>query len=124
MRDLIISMFLLSSTLTGAETAAETKDQAGATAAIAHQLELIRAEKSGELRACFTERLREQITADAVTAAVKEAASQTITTLAAQVEVIERADVTYAKIHMANGRTLTTLVWTDGHWLADTIWFR
>ena len=29
-----------------------------------------------------------------------------------------------AKIMMQNGRTLTTLILTDGQWLADTIWFK
>ena len=29
-----------------------------------------------------------------------------------------------AKITMKNGRTLTTLILTDGKWLADTIWFK
>ena len=28
------------------------------------------------------------------------------------------------KIKMKNGRTLTTLVLTDGKWLAETIWFK
>ena len=28
------------------------------------------------------------------------------------------------KVKMKNGRTLTTLVLTDGRWLADTIWFQ
>ena len=29
-----------------------------------------------------------------------------------------------AKVKMKNGRTLTTLILTDGKWLADTVWFR
>ena len=29
-----------------------------------------------------------------------------------------------AKITMKNGRTLTTLILTDGKWLSDTIWFK
>jgi len=29
-----------------------------------------------------------------------------------------------AKVKMKNGRTLSTLVETDGKWLADTIWFK
>ncbi len=29
-----------------------------------------------------------------------------------------------AKIAMKNGRTLTTLILTDGKWLSDTIWFK
>jgi hypothetical protein len=27
------------------------------------------------------------------------------------------------KVKMKNGRTLTTLILTDGKWLSDTIWF-
>jgi hypothetical protein len=33
-------------------------------------------------------------------------------------------EVTRLKIKMKNGRTLTTLVKTDGKWLADTVWFK
>jgi len=29
-----------------------------------------------------------------------------------------------AKIMMKNGRTLTTLILTDGKWLSDTVWFK
>ena len=47
-------------------------------------------------------------------------------------DVGKRATVKYseadgkktAKIKMKNGRTLTTLIETDGQWLADTIWFK
>ena len=36
----------------------------------------------------------------------------------------EADGVKRAKVTMKNGRTLTTLVLTDGKWLADTIWFK
>lgn len=33
------------------------------------------------------------------------------------------ASATAGKGSLENGRTLTTLVKTDGQWLADTVWF-
>jgi hypothetical protein len=136
MRSLPILAFALAATLAGAEPVApvepETKaaatvaagaDEASATALIAQQKQLIHEGKVEELRAGFTERLRARITPEAVARGLKETDASTLAQLAAKVEIAVVGDLTVAKIRMENGRKLTTLVWTDGRWLADTIWF-
>lgn len=91
---------------------------------IAHQLALLKAGKTEELKACFTPRLRDKITADAISKGQAEAGSMTLADLFDGMTKGEYQGKETAKIKMKNGRTLTTLILTDGKWLADTIWFR
>ena len=91
---------------------------------IAYQFELLKAGNTDKLRECFTQRLRERITPDAVEKGKAQASSYTLEDLVASVEMGQAEGQQTAKIMMKNGRTLTTLVQTDGKWLADTIWFR
>lgn len=91
---------------------------------IAYQFELLKAGNTDQLRECFTERLRERITPDAVEKGKAQASSYTLEDLVASVEMGQGEGQQTAKIMMKNGRTLTTLVQTDGKWLADTIWFK
>ena len=93
-------------------------------ASVEHQLGLLVAGDIEALRACFTPRLQDRITAEAVAEGAKEAGSMTIDDLFASMEEGEFDGKQTAKVKMKNGRTLTTLVLTDGRWLADTIWFR
>lgn len=97
---------------------AEPKD------AIAYQLELLKAGDVEKLRACFTERQKERITPEAVAEGKQAVANQTLADLVASVELGEHEGQETAKIMMASGRTLTTLIKTDGVWLADTVWFK
>lgn len=97
---------------------AEPKD------AIAHQLGLLKAGDVEKLRACFTERQRERITPEAVAEGKQAVADQTLADLVASVELGEYEGRETAKVMMASGRTLTTLIKTDGVWLADTVWFK
>jgi len=91
---------------------------------MAYQFELLKAGDTEKLKQCFTERLRERITPEAVEKGKSEAGNYTLDDLVASVEMGEAEGHQTAKIMMKNGRTLTTLVQTDGKWLADTIWFK
>jgi len=91
---------------------------------IAYQFELLKAGDTDKLKQCFTERLRERITQEVVQKGKSEAGNFTLDDLVASVEMGQAEGQQTAKIMMKNGRTLTTLVQTDGKWLADTIWFR
>lgn len=90
---------------------------------IGYQFELLKAGDVAKLRACFTDRVRGRVTQEAVTKGKAEAGKYTLDELVASVEMGEYEGKKTAKIKMKNGRTLTTLVETDGKWLADTIWF-
>lgn len=70
------------------------------------------------------QRQRERITKEAVEKGKKDAAKYTLADLVASVEMGEYQGKKTAKIKMKNGRSLTTLIQTDGKWLSDTIWFK
>lgn len=93
-------------------------------AAIAHQLDLLKAGNVDALKACMTERVREKVTKEIVDKGKEQAGKSSIDDLVDTVEDgMDGANKT-AKIKMKNGRTLTTLVEINGKWLADTIWFQ
>jgi hypothetical protein len=92
--------------------------------AIGAQLELLKAGKADGLQSHLTRRLSDMITPEAVDKGKKEAGKHTLDDLVASVEIYERGKMKTAKIKMKSGRTLTTLVHTDGKWLADTLWFK
>ena len=91
---------------------------------IEHQLKLLKDGDVEKLKACFTKRQQEKITKEAVEIGQKEAAKTTIDDLVKDVQVDEELGVKSATIKMKNGRTLTTLILTDGKWLSDTVWFK
>jgi hypothetical protein len=91
---------------------------------ISYQFELLKAGEAEKLKECFTPRMRERITEDLVNQGKTQANAYTLDDLVASVEMGEEAGQKTAKIKMKNGRTLTTLVQTDGIWLADTVWFK
>ena len=71
---------------------------------IAYQFELLKAGNTDKLRECFTERLRERITPDAVEKGKSQAGSYTLEDLVANVETGESEGHKTAKIMMKNGR--------------------
>ena len=77
-----------------------------------------------KLAACFTERQQKRITAEAVTQGQKELTQKSIDDLYGKEIMGEYKGKKTCKVKMKNGRTLTTLVLTDGKWLADTVWFK
>ncbi len=85
------------------------------------QLKLIKEGNADALRPFFTKRLHPMITAQAVAEAAKSLKKITADELVHDVQLIDKST---AKIKMKNGRTLTTLIQTNGKWVADTIWFR
>ncbi len=91
---------------------------------IAYQFELVKAGDVDKLKTCLTPRVRDSVTKEAVDKAKTNAANYTIDDLYASAEMGEADGKKTAKVKMKNGRTLTTLVETDGQWLADTIWFK
>jgi hypothetical protein len=91
---------------------------------IEHQLKLLKEGDVDALRACFVERLRDKITKEAVAGGQKQVEKLTLDDLVNDIAVSEKDGVKTAKIAMKNGRTLTTLVLTDGKWLAGTVWFK
>ena len=91
---------------------------------IGYQFELVKAGDVDKLKTCLTPRLRDGVTKEVMEKAKTDAAKYTIDELYDSAEMGEADGKKTAKIKMKNGRTLTTLVETDGQWLADTIWFK
>ena len=91
---------------------------------IAYQFDLVKAGDVEKLKACMTPRVRDGVTQEVVDKAKTQAANYTIDDLYDSAEMGESDGKKTAKVKMKNGRTLTTLVETDGQWLADTIWFK
>jgi hypothetical protein len=91
---------------------------------IAYQFDLVKAGDVDKLKSCLTPRVRDGVTKEVLDKAKTQAAQYTIDDLYASAEMGEADGKKTAKVKMKNGRTLTTLVETDGQWLADTIWFK
>ena len=91
---------------------------------IAHQLELLKAGDIDELKKHFTERIRGKITEELIAEAQQELPNYTIDDLVAIAEYGKFEGMETVTIKMKNNRTLTTLIWMDGKWLADTLWFK
>ena len=104
--------------------AAKTGSLADPKSSIAYQFELVKAGDADKLKNCFTPRVRDGITKEVVEKAKGDAANYTLDDLYASAETGEADGKKTAKVKMKNGRTLTTLIETDGQWLADTIWFK
>lgn len=114
-----------SNTAPAATPAAKTTGSlADPKSSIAYQFDLVKAGDAAKLKQCVTPRLRDSVTQEGVDKAKANAAQYTIDDLYASAEMGEADGKKTAKIKMKNGRTLTTLVETDGQWLADTIWFK
>ena len=64
------------------------------------------------------------MTKEVVDKAKGEAGQFTLDDLYASDEMGESGGKKTAKVKMKNGRTLTTLIETDGQWLSDSIWFK
>lgn len=91
---------------------------------IAHQLKLLQAGDADQLKACFTPRQQHKITQELVASSQQTATQMPIDDLVHAIQIGEFEGKKTAKITMKNGRTLTTLILTDGKWLSDTIWFK
>ena len=99
---------------------AHADDLAEAKAFITKQVEQIKKADVAGLKEGFTKRLQGKITDANVKKAQPQVDKMTIDDLVESVA----AGKDSLKIKMKNGRTLTTLVKTDGKWLADTVWFK
>lgn len=91
---------------------------------IDYQFELVKKGDFETLKACcFTDRVKASLTKEIVEQAQKDSEMTSIDQLFDSVEDGEADGKKTAKIIMKSGRTLTTLIETDGKWLSDTIWF-
>lgn len=100
-------------------------DPANAQAVIFHQIELLRAGNVEELKLWFTARLKDELTPEVLSAAVAEAKNMPAKEQMAQtIEVRDDGGKRIAVVTMEGGRTLTTMVFTDGKYLSDTLWFQ
>lgn len=111
-------------TASNAAPAAKTGSLADPKSSIAYQFELLKAGDADKLKNCFTTRVRDSVTKEAVDKGKGQAAQYSIDDLYASAEMGESDGKKTAKVKMKNGKTLTTLVEIDGQWLADTIWFK
>ena len=114
----------VSNTAPAATPAARAGSLADPKSSIAYQFELVKAGDADKLKNCFTARVRDSVTEEAVDKAKGQAGQYTLEDLYASAEMGEADGKRTAKVKMKNGRTLTTLIETDGQWLADTIWFK
>ena len=73
---------------------------------------------------CFTPRQKNKITKELVASSEQTATQMSIDDLVNTIQMGESEGQKTAKITMKNGRTLTTLILTDGQWLSDTIWLK
>ena len=105
-------------------SASKSGSLADPKSSIAYQFDLVKAGDADKLKNCFTARVRDGVTKEVVEKAKGEAAKYTMDDLYASAEMGEADGKKTAKVKMKNGRTLTTLIETDGQWLADTIWFK
>lgn len=87
------------------------------------QLCLIRTGKAEELRPLFTPRLRKFITAEVLKEGAKNLTNVTVEELVAEIRQLEKQGRPIVVVRRRDGRLLTVLVWRDGQWLADTLWF-
>jgi hypothetical protein len=116
LRYVLLPLFLIA--LVGGTVFAD--DLKTARTVIGKQVEQIKAGDVAGLKKGFTSRLQAKITADNVKKAQKEIGSMTLADLVDGVEGGQDS----IKVKMKNGRSLTTLVKTNGRWLADTVWFK
>ena len=111
-------------TASNTSSASRSGSLADPKSSIAYQFDLVKAGDADKLKNCFTPRVRDGITKEVVEKAKGEAAQYSMDDLYASAEMGEADGKKTAKVKMKNGRPLTTLIETDGQWLADTIWFK
>jgi hypothetical protein len=104
--------------------AARAGSLADPKSSIAYQFDLVKAGDADKLKNCFTARVRDGVTKEVVDKAKGQAAAYTLDDLYASAEMGEADGKKTAKVKMKSGRTLTTLIETDGQWLSDSIWFK
>ena len=110
-----------------AAAAAPAGDLSTPKGSIQHQVNLLNDGKVEELKACFTDRQKDKVTPEAVAKGKEEfaKAKMSIDDMVHKIEEGEADGKKTAKIRMKVGNlVLTTLILTDGKWLADTIWFK
>jgi len=130
-KNLLAILLVLATLATGCQSSggnktAETSDNAlkDPKTSISYQLDALKAGDFDKLKSCFTDRIRDRVVKEDVEKAKETASKMTLDDLYASAEMGEYEGKKTAKIKMKNGRTLTTLVETNGKWLSDTIWYK
>ena len=134
-RNLLVVLLLMAMLVIGCQKSGETNSTTTKTTenalkdpkgSVAYQFEALKAGDFEKLKSCFTDRVRERVSKEDVDKAKEKMAEakMTLDDLYASAEMGEYEGKKTAKIKMKNGRTLTTLVETDGKWLSDTIWYK
>lgn len=106
------------------ESAGDDNKLATPQGSIEYQFELIKVGDYDKLKECLTDRVKGDLTKEIVDKAKTDASKYTMDDLFSSSEEGEMDGKKTAKVKMKNGRTLTTLVETDGKWLSDTIWYK
>jgi hypothetical protein len=88
------------------------------------QIELMKKGDLENLKACFTERVRDVITLESMKSGLEGVTKYTLDDLVSKVVEGDYNGNRTIKIKMKNGRTLTTLVLIDGKWFSDRVWFK
>jgi hypothetical protein len=114
----------VSNTVSNTTSGTATGSLSDPKSSIAYQFDLVKAGDVEKLKACLTPRVRDGVTKEVVDKAKANAAQYTMDDLYASADMGEADGKKTAKVKMKNGRTLTTLIETDGKWLSDTIWFK
>src|SRR5687767_8603532 len=120
----LLAILLLLATLasgcqsTGGNKTAETSETAlkDPKSSVSYQFEALKAGDFDKLKSCFTDRIRDRVIKEDVEKAKTKVseAKMTLDDLYQSVEMGEYQGKKTAKVKMKNGRTLTTLVETDG----------
>lgn len=89
-----------------------------------NQIDLMKKGNLEDFKACFTERVRDNITDKSMKNGLEGASKYTLDELVAEVVEADYNGNRTIKIKMKNRRTLTTIVLINGKWLSDRIWFK
>lgn len=91
---------------------------------ISRHIQAIQQQNVEQVQKLFTPRLRSRIDQPVLEKLATSLQGVTAEMLIDQVEVVQQKPVLQVKAFLPKGRTLTTFVWQDGEFLADTIWFQ
>lgn len=127
-KNLLALLLVLAALSIGCQSAGTKPEEAlkDPKSSVSYQFEALKAGDFDKLKSCFTDRIRDRVIKEDVEKAKTKVAEakMTLDDLYQSVEMGEYQGKKTAKVKMKNGRTLTTLVETDGKWLSDTIWYQ
>lgn len=91
---------------------------------ILYQYDLLKKGDTDKLKECFTERVKSQVTSEAVEKAKENAVKNNLESLLGEMTEGTEDGKKTVFIRLNNGRALTMLIQQeDGRWLSNSIWF-